>query len=316
MPDKYFLRVLKLKTTIRFAFFLTLLLLVGLSLFAQNGENNKPLKAKGDFLNDTIEVGLSIYYALSIRHPSDSQLIFPDSSYNFAPFTFVKKEYFTTQSSQGLSLDSVVYELTTFEIDTIQKLAVPILLVEGDSLRPIFPAADSVILRSLVKENLNKAQWKATTPFQSIPNAWNYPYWILIFVMLIVLIGLVRVFLGRQILKTYRMFQFRTRHAIFLQEYTRLASRITSRKSIQDIEKAIVLWKKHLEQIAEKPFSSYTSKEISQILPQNNLAESLKSIDRAIYGQEISDKINDALNVLKSIAIESFEKKKEEMRNA
>jgi hypothetical protein len=278
--------------------------------------NNQSIEVRGTFLSDTTELGLPLRYALSVHYPAAIQLIFPDSAYIFAPFSYADKQYFPTKTIGKESIDSVVYTLYTFEIDTIQKLRLPVFIAKGDSIQPIFAKADSIMLRPLVRGIPSTDSLKATIPLIDIPNQFNYPYWIAGTILLIFIIVLVWGLLGKQIIKGYRLFQFRTRHAIFMQEYNRLVNRITSRKSIEDIERAVMLWKRHLEQIEERPYSSYTTKEITLILPYQNLIESLKSIDRAIYGQEISEQINEAFNVLRSISTLSFEQKREELRNA
>jgi tetratricopeptide (TPR) repeat protein len=112
------------------------------------------------------------------------------------------------------------------------------------------------------------------------------------------------------------LFQFKTRHALFLGEFSRLSGRILSKQSLEDIEKAIAIWKKHLEQIENKPFSSYTSKEIHEQFSDADLAEALKSIDRAIYGQEFSTQISNSLSILKNLSVTRFQIKREILRNA
>ena len=272
---------------------------------------------KGIFLQDSVSIGLPIFYAFSYQHTPDRQLVFPDSLYNYAPFDFVKKIYFETKTQNNLSLDSVVYELVTFDITPTQKLSLPVFIEDNKgNLIPIFSKSDSIYLKELVKGDLMNQNLKEQTTFQNIEAYFNYPYLIAAILIFFIITLIIWFLLGNRLRKIYRLFQFRTRHAIFLNDFTRLTNRITSRQSIEDIEKAISLWKKHLEYVENKPFSSYTSKEIIQAVPDDNLADSLKSIDKAIYGKEISEEIDKALTILRNISIFISEKRKEEMRNA
>jgi hypothetical protein len=273
------------------------------------------LKPQGFFLEDSIEIGLPVHYILSLSHPAQMQLVFPDSSFKFSSFTLLEKQYFDTKTIDNQSVDSVVYKLTTFEIDKIQKLQLPIYVVFGKDCTAVYAQADSVFFRELVKGNVQNIQMKTTTQLQSLNDKFNYPYLITGVVLFLLVVFIIWGLLGKRILKAYHLFQFRTRHAIFIKDFSRLTNRITERKSEQDIEKAVSLWKKHLENIENQPFSSYTSKEIIQTIPDETLANSLKSIDRAVYGKEVSREIGNALNVLKNFSVFRFAKKLEQLRN-
>ncbi len=312
--------------------FFVLILQIIFLLFTKNVFSQKidaPKKAifevKGQFLDDSIKLGLVVRYALSVRHSPEIQLFFPDSTYNYAPFTWVKKQSFPTITQKNISLDSAVYELTTYEIQKNQRLALPVWWVRSqDSTQRIWAKMDSVAFQSLVndkifelnttEENSQKIDdllLKSNTKYVEIPEYFNYPYIIAIILLILIVVLVIWGLLGQRIIRAYQIFQFNTRHAIFLGEFTRLSNRITTRRTTEDIEKAIALWKKHLEQIDQKPFTSYTSKEIMQVLPSPNLADALKSIDKAIYGKEISEEILQALSVLKELAISHFKTQKE-----
>jgi len=269
----------------------------------------------GFFLQDSIEIGMPVRYVLVAKHAHTVQLTFPDSSYNFAPFTLLKKQYFDTYTVGKQSVDSVLYELQTFEINKIQHLCLPVFLqTASDTIKDLFAKSDSIVLKELVIGNPMHQKPKSMLILQPIERAFNYPYWIAGISFLVVLLAPIWLLFGRRIIRMYRLFQFRTRHAIFLQDFSRLSNRIVSRKTVPDIERALSVWKKHLEQIEGKPYTSYTSKEISQLLKNNDLLESLKTIDKAVYGQDISVTIERDLAVLRKISIERYEIKQAQMR--
>lgn len=273
------------------------------------------IEVSGLFLQDTVEIGLPLRYALTAKHAPDVQLTFPDSSYNFAPFSFVGKKFFPTHTVGKVSVDSVIYELQTFDISLLQKLTLPVMWqTEQDSLKEKFAKTDSVFLKELVKGDINQKKPRSTVALQPVERPFNYPYLLTGIVLLVLLSVPIWWLFGGRIIRTYRLFQFRTRHAIFLQEFGRLANRIISRKAVADIERALAVWKKHLEQIENKPYTSYTSKEISQLLRNNALLESLKTIDKAVYGQDVAGNIEQDLAVLRNISIERYELKQEQMR--
>lgn len=273
------------------------------------------MEVKGLFLQDSVEIGLPFRYVLTAKHAPEVQLTFPDSSYNFSPFTFLRKLYFPTRTAGKQSVDSVVYELQTFDINLLQKLSLPVFWqADADSTKEQFAKMDSVLLKELVQYDDAHQKLKSIVVLQPIEKHFNYPYLFAGIALLILLLVPIWWIFGGRIIRTYRLFQFRTRHALFLQEFSRLSNRIVSRKAVVDIERALAVWKKHLEQIESKPYTSYTSKEISQLLRNNALLESLKTIDKAVYGQDVSGNIEQDLTVLRNISIERYELKQEQMR--
>ena len=121
-------------------------------LFDLTSGYSQSVQPKGEFLEDTISIGKSIPYALSIKYPKALDIVFPDSIFDFSPYEIEEKIYFPTVSDDEFSFDSAVYYITTFEIDTVQYLALPIYLLQGGDSVEIKAAQDSVILRQLVTE--------------------------------------------------------------------------------------------------------------------------------------------------------------------
>jgi hypothetical protein len=275
------------------------------------------INVKGSFLSDSIKIGLPVYYVLKVKYPTQIQLVFPDTNYNFQPFTLLKKRYFPTKTTENQSVDSAVYEFTTFEINKIQKMQLPVYVVGVKDSFALMPTPDSVFLVEMVKaKDLVRTPPKTILKYQPVQEYFNYPYLISALLIVLIVILVIWGLLGNQIIKAYQMFQFRTRHAIFIKEYNRLITRVLTRQSAEDIEKALGLWKKHLEYVENQPFSTYTSKEIGQVVSDNTLVESLKNIDKAIYGKEISEEIGSSLSNLRNFSINRYEKKREKLRNA
>ncbi|HEY1055262.1 MAG TPA: hypothetical protein VGE24_09010, partial [Emticicia sp.] len=71
--------------------------------------------------------------------------------------------------------------------------------------------------------------------------------------------------------------------------------------------------KEHLEWLENRPYTSYTSKEIINRLPSESLEESLHDVDTAIYGGILSTHMPVAMNVLLDKAVELYRKRREEL---
>jgi len=78
-------------------------------------------------------------------------ILFPDSTFSFAPFELQKKIYFPTSTKNGISRDSVIYYLATYEVDSIQTLKLPVYVVNPMDCTAVFSNTDSVFFQNLVK---------------------------------------------------------------------------------------------------------------------------------------------------------------------
>jgi hypothetical protein len=275
-----------------------------------------PYKPVGYFIKDSTAIGVPLYYSLSFKHPAKMEVIFPGKDFLYAPFDFYETKYFPTRTTSGGSLDSVVYKLATFEIDKVQKIALPVFILTPKDCVTIYAEPDSIFLKELVKGNLKNLSTRENVQPQKLEELVNYPYWLAGFGAFAVVLFIGWLALGKRLRRALSLYQFQARHTRFLREFNRLSNRFASRNAINDIEKALTIWKKHLEYIEDQPFSTYTSKEISQVVPNTELAHSLKMIDRVIYGKSIASDIIESLEVLKEFSILRYETKQESLRDA
>ena len=260
---------------------------------------------KGKFLSDSVKVGLPVQYALSYRHKATADVFFPDSAYNFAPFEMVKREYFNTVTDQNGSLDSVVYTLISFEVTPVQELSLPVYVRAKRDCTRVFAPMDYVVLNSIIKANTNidTLSLKKDTRLIPIAQQVNFPLIFLIIIGLLLIIGMVFWFFGKPIRRQVRLFNFKRRYDDFRKLFQRL-SRGTedAKKRLENIEKAVVLWKKYIERIENKPFTTFTTKEILDNLKDNRLSDALREIDATVYGGVYSNKTIASMQVLQELA--------------
>ena len=291
----------------------TLLLIITQKTIAQIPSWTPP---KGKFLSDSVKVGLPVKYALSYRHKATADVFFPDSTYNFAPFELVKREYFNTVTDQNGSLDSVVYTLISFEVTPVQELSLPVFVRAKQDCTRVFAPIDYVILNSIIKPNVNidSLSLKKDTRLIPISQQVNFPLIFLIIIGLLLVVGMVFWFFGKPIRRQVRLFNFRRRYDDFRKLFQRL-SRGTedAKKRLENIEKAVVLWKKYIERIENKPFTTFTTKEILDNLKDNRLSDALREIDATVYGGVYSSKTIASLQVLQELAEGLYRERRVEM---
>jgi hypothetical protein len=98
------------------------LLFLGLnfSSFAQS------IQVEGYFTQDSAKLGERVGLVLKARYPESTQLIFPDSTYNFSPLVFLEKKTFISKTNEGVTLDSAIYYLSNFSLDPSVFLSLPV----------------------------------------------------------------------------------------------------------------------------------------------------------------------------------------------
>ncbi len=280
--------------------------------------SGQEVKVRGHFSADSIQIGKPVSYYLSARYPEKKTVLFPDSSYSFAPFEFQKKKYVPTVTKDGISYDSVIYTLTTFEIDSLQTLSLPVFVVEEQDCTRVVPDTDTIIFDKTV-ENLPDSTQLAKIPLKTNTNYWNVS-WLLNYPLLSIIGGVVILLLvigwlvfGRRIRNHFLRKRLEKNHRVFLENFTTWIERTETDGSSKSAETALFIWKKYVEDLLGRPYTKFTTKEISRYESDPHLIESLWAIDRMIYAQQSQGK--GLFANLKRYSEDQYFKKLEEIKN-
>ncbi len=270
---------------------------------------------RGRFLGDTIKVGMPVQYALSSRHLAATPVIFPDSGFAYGPFEWVGKKYFPTRTDRlGISTDSAVYTLVSFRLEDVQHLALPVYVVHARDCTAVFAAPDSVFLKRLVVPEA-VAQLRTNTTPAAVPRQANYPLFAGVVAGILLLAGVVYLSFGKRIMKRYKLFRMGRHHRGFVNDYEKLVRRIRQQVDVATVANAVVIWKEYMEWLEERPFSTYTTKEIVEILPDQGLAEALQETDRVIYAQMPSENSFRSVRTLEYIALRRYREKRAQLES-
>lgn len=291
----------KYQSSVKFKFLLSLMLFFVSTMI---GFAQKPV---GVFLKDSIVVGQEFDYALSFRHKPEAEVFFPDTTLSFAPFELIRRNYFPTKTENNVSLDSVVYTLRTFDIAQIQRLSMPIYIFSEQDCTAVYSNADSVFLKRMVVEGIENQKFESDTKLQALPPDIDYLKLVRFLISCLIGAMIVYFFFGDYILRRYKLFMFGQRHKEFLNAFNRITK---GKLDDQNIAKALVLWKKHLEWLEKKPFTSFTTKEIIENIPNEALEQALRNIDSAIYGGQISTSVLSSMQILKENSIDFYKNKR------
>ncbi|WP_255039486.1 hypothetical protein [Lacihabitans soyangensis] len=272
-------------------------------------------KPKAYFESDSLSIGKPIAFSLTFLHSGKTDLLFPDSTSNFKPFELVDIDYFPTKTQGGRSLDSVVYKLITFKVDTSYSLSLPVQSIRSKT--KIFSNIATVKLKSsLDSQDFKNPIIKKSTGYFDVPLDFNFPKFLYYVVVLLISVGLFWALFGKIIYRSILVWRFNQKQQKFATAYKKLSK---TPKNFKNIENGLVLWKNHLEWLLKKPYSTMTTSEITKTLENERLDEALKEFDQAIYGGILSDHIPFAFNILFDFAANTFKNQrkiyKEELKS-
>lgn len=269
----------------RFISLLTLLILnfAGYRCHAQD------VQVHGYFRADSAAVGEVVPYILTASYPNNVQVLFPDSTFAFTPFEASGKRYFPTQTQGTTRKDSVVYYLSTFELDSIQTLRLPVFIVQPADCLAVYAPTDSVRLRFRVTMALDsiaveKLPLKANTAYQRVRQLFNYPIVLIGLAVLAVVAVATWLIFGKQIRRYFRLRRLQRNYRNFVARFGAAIDQMGTTATATVAEEALWVWKRYMEDLEEYPFTKSTSREIVRKYSNDTLARALRTIDRGIYG--------------------------------
>ncbi len=302
--------MIRMKAMIRWT---GLLILVAHASMAQEG-----IHINGYFQADSISIGEVIPYSLTARYPRMEQVLFPDSTFSFKPFEFSRKKFFATKTIGETSYDSVVYLLSTFEIDSIQRLGLPVFLLQEKDCVAVYTKPDSIFLSYRVAAvpdsiSVEKLPLKTNTAYQNVQWIFNYPVFALAGGALVIIGVAAWLIFGKRIHKYFALRRLKKDYQEFIERFNRALDRLSPSTSTRTAEEALLVWKLYMEGLEKYPYTTFTSREIVKMASDRNLDGALRSIDRGIYGG-ISSTV-EPFRFLQTYSQQQFQKKEEEVKN-
>ncbi|MFY0652087.1 MAG: hypothetical protein JXQ96_08650 [Cyclobacteriaceae bacterium] len=269
----------------------------------------------GYFVADSMRIGEAFDFSLSIKYPLNSEVIFPDSSHNYSPFEFYSKKYFATRTDSIYAYDSVIYSLASFEIDKIQYLQLPIYMLDGKDSIQVLSEKDSIFLDELIPVVPDSLILKENVAFHKVPTAINYPYVGLGVAIFLVLLATVYFIFGKTIRKKIQLYRLRKEYEKFSLSFERGINKVRKDHNVSLIEEVLVVWKKYMEKLEDKPFTKYTTREILRSGYDQTLKDVLRNIDRSIYGQFDDEQIHKNFETLEDFTLDRYKLRLREVTN-
>jgi len=291
---------------------LILLFVIGYGLSAQNSAQ----APAGEFWQDSIKIGEEVSYSLSYSYPIDQKVIFPDSSYNFFPFDFSKKEYFPTKRLDSATLkDSVIYTLASFELDSIFYLRVPVFILEGADSLPYYSNTDSLYFKSVVDSIQTPPALTSNTQFSEVKTQFNYIYFSIGAAFVLLVLTVLAIIFGKTIYQKLKIYRLKRSYEKFEKEFAQLIASANGDVSRPITEHILNIWKNYLEKLEKRPITKFTTKEISVIYQNEDLKDTLKQLDRRLYGDIKPNNIHQLFGNLKQFSSDRLYHKIEEVKH-
>ncbi len=292
------LAVLKVRKRVVFPVFVFFNLLF---VFTRAVSQNPVLQFKADSVSLGEPVEVLVYY----KHKPNIELVFPDSNYHYGQFEFVSKKYFPTATVEGESMDSVLYTLRTFQDSTVYFLRLPVtLFFSKDTIREL-SNEDSIFFRPVIVAFSDTLKLRSNTELLPVTREFNYLIAVIGGGIVAIILAIIYLFFGKKLLQVVKRYRMKVSHRNFLKAYDGLLD--ANELSIKAMENALSLWKKYLQSLEEKPYTTFTSAEIAKNLNKEYLKKNLQSIDAAIYGGRTLSLATEDFAELRRVAISLYQ---------
>jgi hypothetical protein len=256
---------------------LLFLLITSLQLSAQK------VQVSGYFSQDSAQLGERVAFVLKASYPQSAQLIFPDSTFDFAPFVFLEKKTFVSMTTDGITQDSALYFLSNFSLEPSSYLSLPVFeLARYDSITYYTNEAELKLKLNLdsIPEQL---QFKENNVYQPLDKPFNWFVFSAVIGGILLSVCILFFVFAERIKRLFRKNREKLRWMQFERKWKKLAEQLQQNPNQTLADEAIGLWKGYLEHLRSQPIQEWTSSEIAAALEDKEVFIALRSIDMIIY---------------------------------
>ena len=235
------------------------------------------------FKEESVKIGDSITLISTLKYPKNIEIIQPDSSFKFIPFEFLDKIVFESSSSNNIIFDSTIYILQTFELDSIQSIYLKSYIINTSDSLEILSNTDKIRTISLVNEKNSKT--KTNTLLEKINSIFNSKKFSIITGVIFSVLVLIYLLFRKKINKYFKIKRIKSETDFFKNEFDYILNKYLNTNNIKFLENLILKWKRFMEKLSKKPYSSSTTSEISIFNKNIKSIKTLKEIDKCIYSE-------------------------------
>ena len=291
----------------RFGFFLFFLAMINSSLAQQ-------VEISGYFTQDSARLGERVGFVLKAKYPETSQLLFPDSTFDFSPLVFLEKKTFISNTVDGITQDSAIYYLSNFSLEPSVFLALPVYELNRYDSLTYFTNEAELKLKLMLDSIPEELVFQENNVYQPLKKSFNWLLFGLISGAVILVLGVLFTLFKDRIKAIFKKNREKIRWIQFELKWKKLSTLLAQNPNQELADEVIGLWKGYLESLTAQPYQEWTSSEISDALQDKEVFKALRSIDMIIYaGKE--GKTEEATAYLFEIAKTTYKEKLNQIRN-
>lgn len=288
--------------------------LVGLFLVCSLQVSSQEIKVNGGFVEDSLLIGQDVNFWVTASYPASLEMVFPDSNFNFSPFEYSSKKYFPTKSENDVAFDSTVYTIQSYEIDLVQYLLLPTVILEGKDSTVINTPLDSIFFTELAPMVSDTTKLIANTNYSLVDTQFNFPLFYYVIGGLVALCVILLIIFGKRIIRFFKLRKLRKNFENFSGQLAGYIQKMKVEPEYTLVEEALVFWKKYQEGLDKTPFTKLTTKEILKNTDAKELEKPLMSIDRLVYGKRPTDTVFQDFQQIEDFTQYRYNKKVEEIK--
>ncbi len=270
---------------------------------------SQEIKVEGGFVQDSLIIGEYIDFWITAEYPPEMEMIFPDSNANFGSFEWTSTEYFPSKLIGSKAFDSTIYTVQSFEVDAVQYLALDAFILKGTDSIPFKVPLDSIYLAELAPVVTDTTSLKENLNYQAVGQQFNYPLFYYIAGGLVAFALIAMAIFGKRIVKYYKLRKLAKDYRLFSETLDKYVLSLKKEPNAEQAEKALSHWKKYQQKLDKVGFTTFTTKEILALAFTHELANPLKSIDRAVYGKRAEETLYQEFQLIENFAQERYQKR-------
>ena len=240
--------------------------LIGLCLLWPLWVMGQPITVTVESLTDRVQVGMPFQVELSVRHPENVVVVFPDSAAQFAPYEVTGKTPKPTQTSEGTSVDRALYDLLTWETDSLQyiQFSAGYIDQQGDTQYVASNKVEVLFVPVITtkEDTLKLKMHQGVLPVVEPVN------WLLLLVIGFfgsVVLGLGIFILYKPIGRMFRRWRVAQEWTRFIREYEAVLPLLPKQDEYTTaLSKA---WKRYLDRSGSRSLAALTTQELQEALP-------------------------------------------------
>jgi hypothetical protein len=272
------------------------------------------VQVEGYFTQDSAKLGERVGFVLKARYPENTQVVFPDSTYDFSPLVLLEKKTFISSTSEGVTLDSTIYFISNFSLEPSIYLSLPVYELSRYDSITYFSTEAELNLKLVLDSIPEQPVFQENNVYQPIEKTFNWLLAGLITAGVILFLGGLVLLFAKRIKGFFKKNREKLRWLQFERKWKKLTGLLAQNPALELADEVVGLWKGYLESITDLPFQEWTSSEISEALGDKEIFKALRSIDMIIYaGKEA--KTEEATEYLLEVAKTKYQEKLNQIRN-